>query len=144
MKSRIAVACILFLTSISLLGWYAVDYINSTKDFVIQSSSTPQEPGFFYQSVGATPQEPESPKKPKNLKSYTLEIKVVDNQQDAIRTIEMLASKGIEAFYTPLQQGGRVIYRIRKGIYPKPSLARKAAKELKNKAKVSSKVTLLR
>lgn len=72
---------------------------------------------LFYSAIGDAPAATQEPVNLAPLDQYTLELGVAQDQNEAMTKILQLEKMGIRAFYTPLQNGGRVIYRIRKGIY---------------------------
>lgn len=53
-----------------------------------------------------------------DLASFTLEFDVFHDRDDAEKLIDELRLKGIEAYFTPLSRDGRVVYRVRRGVFP--------------------------
>jgi len=105
----------------------------------------PRDEGFFYDVVGGGPRVATSSAstgrgEPKS--SYTLELKVATSREEAEAAIEAYQKAGIEAYYTPLARGGKVVYRVRRGIYTNQKDANKAALALKD-ANVGEKVVKL-
>ncbi len=102
---------------------------------------------LFYQSIGRVSmglRQPEDQKRKGSLAdSYTLEIDSATSVQDAELFLGKLAKQGIQAYYTPLQKDGRVLYRIRSGIFQSKEIADRAANRLKYEHKINSKVNKL-
>lgn len=82
-------------------------------------------PPLFYSVIGRTPAEFVSTQTSAAASAqFTVEIGQAKTQEEASAAIAKLQAGGIEAFYTPLNRGGRVIYRIRNGVYADETLAR--------------------
>ena len=64
---------------------------------------------------------------------FTIEIAKLNSRELAEKTIKDLAQHGLEAYYTPLLKDGRVIYRVRYGIFETEALARTAKKSIDSK-----------
>jgi len=78
---------------------------------------------LFYTVIGQTPGDSED-KAPETMQvQYTLEISEAPSEREAIKIVWDLKKKGIEAFFTPLNRAGRVVYRVRNGIYGSESEA---------------------
>ena len=75
--------------------------------------------------------------------SYTLEIDLADQRQEAERLIDTLQERGVDAYYTPLARAGRIVYRVRHGVYPSREEAQAAQLALKNTRQVATKVVKL-
>ena len=106
----------------------------------------PQNPeaDWFYDSIGQGSQLTTSVKPAvKAENSYTLEIKLANSREEAEKIIGMLAKMDVQAYYTPVSRGGRVVYRVRRGLFPNKSLARKAAKKLRSQKNLATKVVVL-
>ena len=105
---------------------------------------------FFYQSIGhtgtpsddtqsATTAMPET--KEKTL--YTLEIKVSDRREEAESLVATLHDQGIDAYYTPLSHAGRVVYRVRQGMFNDTNAAKNAALALRQQRNVTATIVKL-
>ena len=102
-------------------------------------------PELYYTMIGSYPSfgsTKNNPEQSKNAK-YTVEINHFHKQRDASKMLEKLEKKGFLAFYTPLQNNNRVIYRVRQGVVDTKKEARRIAKELKKKTGLSGKVVKL-
>jgi hypothetical protein len=91
--------------------------------------------GFFYKSLGQTPvnaseSDDSSVIKVATASGYTVEISAPTLQRDAEQLVDSLKTKGITAYYTPLSDKGRIIYRVRKGLYPDEAQATLEARSL--------------
>jgi|GEM_PF-2521698 len=64
---------------------------------------------------------------------FTIEIAKMGNREQAETVIKSLAQKGIDAYYTPLLKDGRVIYRVRFGMFDTEVSAKAAMKSLQSK-----------
>jgi hypothetical protein len=73
---------------------------------------------------------------------FTIEIAKLGTREQAEALIKNLAQKGLDAYYTPLLKDGRVIYRVRYGVFDTEILARSMLKSIQ--AKHSLKATLSR
>lgn len=76
--------------------------------------------------------------------TYTIEIAAPTQQSAADALLDRLKTKGIDAYYTPLFDGGRVVYRVRHGIYQAERDAAKAALTLSQRAEMPAKAVKLR
>lgn len=92
--------------------------------------------GFFYKSLGQALTDPEDQTGSDAIRvatasGYTVEFAAPTTlQSDAENLVDSLKTKGITAYYTPLSDEGRVIYRVRKGIFPTEAQAMIEAKTL--------------
>lgn len=106
-----------------------------------QAETTDSEP-FFYKSIGQT--KPVNQIKQTQLgRRYTLEVKVAKTKVEAEKIIDMLGKMGLKAYYTPLNRGGTIVYRVRSGIYKNKKLAEKASIELRSKKQLANRVIQL-
>lgn len=104
------------------------------------------EARFFYKSIGTgigtqPEHEPLDTTLPRS--SYTLELKVTTDRSEAEALIDALNGRGIDAYFTPLSRQGRIVYRVRRGIFPSRKEATKAALALKTKERLVSKIVKL-
>jgi hypothetical protein len=98
---------------------------------------------FFYLAIGTTtPVAYEAPKAGQKL-SYTLEIKVTRDRNEAETLIDVLAKDGVEAYFTPLSRQGQVVYRVRRGVFPTQRAAAAAQLALKEEHKLATRVVKL-
>lgn len=91
--------------------------------------------GFFYKSLGQTPVNTEGSDdsnvvKVANASGYTVEFSAHTRQREAEQLVDSLKTKGITAYYTPLSDGGRIVYRVRKGLYTEELQATVEARSL--------------
>lgn len=73
-----------------------------------------------YKTIGLSPSPPVRSLEERisaTNKQYTVEIAVYEDEKQARAMIKRLASDNIDSFYTPFNQGGRVIYRVRSGMF---------------------------
>ena len=99
---------------------------------------------LFYQTLGQfNKKRSDNEKLVGSADRYTLEIKIASSKQEAERLIDMLTDMGVRAYYTPLSREGRVLYRVRRGVYPSSRRATVAQRELRSRYKLQAKVTRL-
>ena len=110
-----------------------------------QEASTYANPReLFYKSLGATPADSGTSESDTiDNEQFTLEIKVATTREEAEKTLKLLEGLGITAWYTPLQRHGRVVYRIRRGVFASQEQARLALQDLKTTQKVDAKIVRL-
>lgn len=75
--------------------------------------------------------------------TFTLEFSVFSNKSEAENMIDKLAKLGVDGYYTPFQREGRVLFRVRKGVYPNEQLALKAADDLLRVKSIDAKIVRL-
>ena len=78
---------------------------------------------FFYQSLGNGTEKsgsgPEAAPAPLvQPAGFTVELGAFLHQAEAEKLLDRLKAKGIDTYYTPLSDGGRIVYRVRKGLFP--------------------------
>ncbi len=105
---------------------------------------------FFYQSIGhaGTPTDdtqsaPTTTAEIKEKTLFTLEFKVSERREDAESMVATLHDQGIDAYYTPLSNGGRVVYRVRQGMFHDSNAAKSAAIALRQQRNVTATVVKL-
>ena len=91
--------------------------------------------GFFYKSLGQTPvntggSDDTNVVKVANASGYTVEFSAYTRQREAEQLVDSLKTKGITAYYTPLSDSGRIVYRVRKGLYSQEAQATVEARSL--------------
>ena len=105
---------------------------------------------FFYQSIGhaGMPTDDTQPAttntaeiKEKTL--YTLEFKISERREVAESMVATLHDQGIDAYYTPLSNGGRVVYRVRQGMFNDSNAAKSAAIALRQQRNVTATIVKL-
>ncbi|NRA43717.1 MAG: SPOR domain-containing protein [Oligoflexales bacterium] len=110
--------------------------------------SSPSE--FFYHVIGDIPSfevprsRSHSSGKQEFLKQFTLEVDILETQREAELLLDALRKDGVIAYYTPIHIGDKVIYRVRKGVYPSKKLAKAAKASIASKHGIDSKVVELR
>ena len=121
-------------TGITLLNKNLEAIKNSLSQNKKITPSVPQVPGLYYTMIGNYPEfgreKPDT--RTRKRTKYTIEISNFDKQRSAVKFLKTLEKKGIDAFYTPLHNNNRVIYRIRKGIFDSKKEAKRVAQRLKN------------
>ncbi len=103
---------------------------------------------FFYDVVGQAPAEfgESTEAEPKTLGpklSYTLEIKVATSKEEAEQLIDLLHDQGVDAYYTPMTRAGKVVYRVRRGIFKRQQDANRAMASLKSEHNLTTRVVKL-
>ena len=93
---------------------------------------------LFYESIGDAP----APLPQDALKrgrheepraSFTIELGMCMDAKDADQRVKQLSELGINAFYTPLHQEGRPLFRIRVGVFENEQVAVSYAGQIKQK-----------
>jgi hypothetical protein len=72
---------------------------------------------------------------------FTIEIAKMTSREQAESMIKSLAQRGLDAYYTPLLKDGRVIYRVRYGMFDTESNAKSAMKSLQTKLGLKTTVS---
>ncbi len=111
----VAVGTVWFLRSGILgLDLPEVKMTNPTKE----SSVSKAPSSVFYRSIGdSTPVAGESGGTSTGSGGYTVEIGVTHKETEAKRMVEEFAKLGVDAYYTPLHFHGKVVFRVRRGVY---------------------------
>ena len=143
----LSISFFVFLLSFTI---FAVSHFSGKSTSVVGKSVASKTAGnkpFFYKSLGTAPLDfgndiAEDAKEFSN-ESYTLEIKIAYTRKEAEREVASLSARGIDAYYTPLQRGPQVVYRIRRGIFPDESLASKASTALRVEKGLATKIVRL-
>jgi cell division septation protein DedD len=110
-----------------------------------------RDKSFFYEAIGQAPAaDKDAPAaapllagKASPKTSYTLEIKVTTSREEAEQLIDTMHAMGVEAYYTPLARAGRVVYRVRRGIYTSAKDASQAALAIAAQGHVKARVVKL-
>lgn len=75
---------------------------------------------------------------------YTIEVKAFANRTEAEQYVDHLVGRGLNAYYTPLQsEDGRVIYRVRLGVFPSYTMAEKVSLQIKKDQNISNQIVRL-
>lgn len=150
--ARLLLALAVFLAGISGGAyWLLVKRSGSISNKANKSEVSTKPEGtdaFFYGSIGSSDGDTEvdAPAPAKNSpgkSSFTLELKVTNNRAEAESLIDSLSSKGVDAYYTPLSRAGRVVYRVRRGMFTNKKDADKAAAQFKVATALDAKVIKL-
>jgi hypothetical protein len=133
----------------ALLGggiWWLVaseTKITEIKD-KLETAAGNDESDLFYDAIGrASTASLPTPDTTVAAANYTLEVRVAKSREEAETLIDALQEKGIEAYYTPLSRAGKVVYRVRRGIFASEREAQRAALALKQTHKVPSRIVKL-
>ncbi|MCX6108026.1 MAG: SPOR domain-containing protein [Proteobacteria bacterium] len=111
-----------------------------------KAASSEAQAAFFYTSVGhapATLHAKSGDAEQSGKDSFTLEIKVATERDEAERIIDGLHEQGVEAYYTPLARSGRVVYRIRQGLFANQKDADRAAIAVQQRYALATRVVKL-
>lgn len=71
----------------------------------------------FYRTLGGEEKTKGQRNSPSQELGFTVELGVVRRESEARKMIDDFSKVGIEAYYTPLQQKGHVIFRVRRGVF---------------------------
>ncbi|MEZ4741181.1 MAG: SPOR domain-containing protein [Bdellovibrionota bacterium] len=149
LKRSIFALCILVLTTYSLM----ILFSDQIKHTIGMQTSKIENKGadvdsapLFYTTIGHAPKNFKRLNRTTAIKSesFTLEISVARTQQEANKIIDDLSKIGVQAYYTPFNNEGQVVYRIRTGIFNNQETAKKTAKSLKIAKNIKSKPIKLR
>ena len=123
----------LLATGITFLNKNLEEIKSSLGDSKKLPSTRHQLPDLYYTMIGNYPDFSTQKAKVKlpNKVKYTIELNHFATQRDAVKMLETLEKKGIDAFYTPLHNNNRVVYRVRKGIFSSEKEARRVAQQIK-------------
>lgn len=95
---------------------------------------------YFYKEIGTTVKNQSVEQESPPDAQYTAEIEATTEIQKAQQTVTTLSRKGVDAFYTPLNRNGNVIFRIRSGVFTSEREAKRHAATLREKYAVDSKI----
>ena len=138
--SKIILAFTIFSSFLFIVNKFFKEKIPSKEQVTLNSS---QNESFFYHTIGKYNAPSLKNNSPKLKSRYTLEFDIKDSQERALKKIDELASKGITAYYTPLNNNGKVIYRIRKGFFLDKAEAQTIAEKLEFSQQVKTKIIKL-
>ena len=137
---------LLLTTSIFLLSLFVIQ--NSVTNIVHETVETKKEPQATFRTlpfkvIGSynIPKSTEGKQSQAQEKGFTIEFKKTAEIKDAEELIEKLADQHIDAYYTPLKNNGKVIYRIRTGLFKTRILAEN---QLHNIAKTYKEVMTIK
>lgn len=145
--TRLVVACAAFLGAVvGGIAWLA-NRGGPPVQQAVGRTAPPASEGdtvapVFYESIGHAPAGFGQIESGGKL-SFTLEVDLTDKREEAERLIDTLKERGVDAYYTPLSRAGKVVYRVRHGIYPSREEAQTAQLTLKDQHKVATKVVKL-
>lgn len=94
---------------------------------------------YFYSTIGSLKPEAQI-SSTQNLQSYSLEVFTTESESRAKSEVEKLTQGGFDAFYTPFNRNGEVVYKVRIGLFQDPSSARKEAKQLSQKRGIQTRI----
>lgn len=128
--------------SLLLLGgiWLLKQAVDEGHHITATKSETMIEP-YFYQEIGTSrPKHKTSSELVSPLQQYTIELGAVKERGRAEDIVKQLHQQGIEAFYTPLNRQGQVIYRIRTGVFTRKDQAQGEAQRLRAQHQLETRV----
>jgi cell division septation protein DedD len=96
---------------------------------------------YFYQEIGSETRRQQPTSQPPIRTKYTIEFKVLSDRTQAEQLVKQLNAKGIEAFYTPLNRGGQVVFRVRYGIFGTAESAKKERQRLSTQWSAATRIT---
>ena len=105
-------------------------------------SNSPDQPRLFYQTIGDSPLVPETPTEKIDTR-FTIELAVARSKSEAERFVETYQKQGITAYYTPFSNGGKILYRVRLGLYQSPAKAESDLATLSSQQNLRGKVVRL-
>ena len=104
----------------------------------------PKVSPLFYETIGSASYEVNFPAEKLPLpEQYTVELGVATSQNQALQLMNELSGKGVKAYYTPYHDQGRVVYRIRKGVFASRKQAEKELEKLAEKKLSYQKIVAL-
>lgn len=111
----------------------------------LSSTGENQPPLFFYDKIGSTPSFQNASKLDFDpVAKYTVEIGYSKSRRGAEKTIDRLNAMGFPGFLTPVQlKTGKVIYRVRMGIFVNKEQAKIASNTLEDRTKFKGKLIAL-
>lgn len=154
--ARLLLALAVFLAGLSggaywLLAKRGANSSNKANKSEVSGKSGGGSDAFFYGAIGAgegdgeveTQAEGDGGRKGGGKATFTLELKVTGDRTAAEALIDELQGRGVEAYYTPLSRAGRVVYRVRRGMFTNKKDADKAAAQFKVATALEAKVIKL-
>lgn len=127
MTLRLLIALTLFIGLAFGSSWFLFQNIESIKNSFkpAQNLLTTQkgEP-VFYSFVGKGPKIVVDSEPAVQSTQFSIETAVFMSQSEAEEEVDILSAAGFKAFYTPYQKGGRVIYRVRIGVFARQDEAK--------------------
>lgn len=144
MRARMIVTFSVFIAAITL-GITILILSGETTVDELKNTVTNQPATVFYKTIGQAPDLSTLSQGTKAVlqNTYTLEIKVANSRGEAEKIIDQLQRQGIKAYFTPLNRGGQIVYRVRYGIYKTQSAADKASIGLRASKQISNRVSKL-
>lgn len=126
--------------------FFLVLFVYFAKKNLFSSDTSEEIPSYLkmeplsYESIGNYPQIDETATSTNQDHEFTLELGTCEDKTCIEKTLENLYKSGVDAFYTPTESEGKMIYRIRRGIFNSRQLAEKAQAALIKSKKINSKV----
>ena len=74
---------------------------------------------------------------------YTIELMEFTSKQKAENFLDVLATKGLQAYFTPIMRNGRVFYLVRRGIFSSAADGETELKSIKNSKMITGRVSKL-
>jgi len=141
LPAKLLSAAILCLSFILLGGiWYLRQTLDGGQLITARQPDIRIAP-YFYQEIGTSrPKKTGAEENIVAFRQYTIELGVVKDRIRAENAIRQLHEKGVEAFFTPINRQGEVIYRIRTGVYSEQELAQRDAKKIQTQHQIESRV----
>lgn len=136
-KVVLSVAAVVLVGALGGLG-VAIAF-KKVPGWLKRDQSTSESPAIpdplFYTQIGDSPVPPPGDSSDNTAleSKFTIEIAKLSSRDQAESLIKNLAKGGLDAYYTPLLKDGRVIYRVRYGIFDTEAGAKSAAKSVQTK-----------
>ncbi len=96
-----------------------------------------------YNSVGNYPIFEEESSNTAQQREFTLELAMCKDTDCIRKSLDKFHRYGIDAFYTPSKEGGKVVFHIRQGVYTSRVSAERAQLILNSEKKIPSHVVEL-
>jgi hypothetical protein len=144
-RARMLLTFGLFVTALSITIVSLVARLDDSKNIKQITLNNTSDESVFYKTIGLAPPLNNLNKPGRDISSstFTLEIKVAEQKKEAEKIIDMLSGMGVKAYYTPLNRGGKIVYRVRHGIFTSAAKAKKASAKLRRSNQVDSTVNKL-
>lgn len=148
-KATLTVVTVILIGLVAGLG-VAIGYRKIPRHWFrpgsVGTSQQNQAEPLFYTTIGDSTLDETATTAPQNnngklpTTKYTIEIGVLDSREEAEGMVRELAAAGVDAFFTPLLKDGRVIFRVRHGIFDSEASAKSAAKSISSRHKLKATV----
>ena len=147
---KILASGFLFLTVLSIGSWFGFKTLQDNKPIIGQKPEVSNDDSVkaktFYNSIGNAPKvkKPNFTKnKAFNKPQYTIDLKIVSTEYDANKILKILSKRGIQSFYTPFRQNGKVYYKVRSGYFSTKKKALTSARKIQKHVKLQARVSTL-